>query len=123
MAPNAGLEEKVCHEQEKVKLQTADTVGSLALDGVATVNRQVETLNHDNNGAESQETKRYIRLFKCTLTQSEARVIESEIKELLEALIQYNPWFPDLESWDLVEQSLNHARQSGASLPVSVFST
>ena len=53
MAPNAGLEEKVCHEQEKVKLQTADMVGSLALDGVATVNRQVETLNHDNNGAES----------------------------------------------------------------------
>ena len=72
---------------------------------------------------QSQETKRYIRLFKCTLRQSEARVIESEIKELLEALIQYNPWFPDVESWDLMEQSLNHARQSGASLPVSVFST
>lgn len=77
---------------------------------------------------QSQETKHYIQLLKCVLKWSGAQVTGSEIEELLEAVVKYNPWFPgegtvDPECWDLVGKNLRHAHRSGASLSVSVFST
>ena len=60
------------------------------------------------------------------LRQSGARVTESKIEELLEAMIKYNPWFPgestvDPECWDLVGENLTCAHQSGSCLSLSVF--
>ena len=48
---------------------------------------------------QSQKTKHYIQLLKCMLRQSEVQVTESEIQELLEDVIKYNPWFPARVLW------------------------
>ena len=60
------------------------------------------------------------------LRQSEAWVTESEIKELSEAMIKYNPFLPregtvDLECWDLMGKNFNLAHKSGAYLLVFVW--
>ena len=68
---------------------------------------------------QSQEIEHYIQLCTCMARQSRARVTESEIKELLEAVVKCNPWFPsespvDPEGWHLVGENFKCAHQSGA---------
>lgn len=72
----------------------------------------------------NQDAKHYIQLLKCTIKQSGAWVTES--KREVEAVVKYNPWFPDAgimdpECWHHVRENLKHAHQSGACLSISVF--
>lgn len=73
----------------------------------------------------SQESQHYIQLLKCRTKPSGAWGTESKIEEWLEAMVQYDPWFPGEgtvrpECWHHVGANLKCAHQSRASLSVSV---
>lgn len=43
---------------------------------------------------QSQGLQHYIELLKCMFKNSGASVTESKLEELLESVINYNPWSP-----------------------------
>lgn len=43
---------------------------------------------------QSQGLQHYIQLLKCMFKESGASVTESKLEELLESVINYNPWSP-----------------------------
>mgnify|MGYP002477329404 CR=1 FL=1 len=100
---NCNKSKKFFHEQRKskglpragrIKLQTAKWVALHWMELRPWVDKLKLWTRITMGQTQSQGLQHYIELFKCMFKESGASVTESKLEELLESVINYNPWSP-----------------------------